>query len=114
MSPLDITPINMILHIYIPMDVNSLISYFESLGFFVSDGLKYGVDLLLYTDHPSKVHSKYAVLLERNHKMFDIVGIQRVCGSVNKELIFVKNENGRPKFYKIQRFEANSNVYSTL
>lgn len=96
------------------VNVDSLISHFESLGFFVSDGLKYGVDLLLYTDLPSKVHSKYAVLLERNHKIFDIVGIQRVCGSVNKELIFVKIEDGKYNFYKIQRFEPNSNVYSSL
>lgn len=78
-------------------------SFAESLGFFVSDGFKYGVDLLLYTDHPSKVHSKYALLLDRNQSFFEIVAIQRVCCSVNKRLIFVKENEGKYEFYWIRR-----------
>ncbi|CAD26236.1 tRNA-INTRON ENDONUCLEASE [Encephalitozoon cuniculi GB-M1] len=62
---------------------------FQERGFVVGDGLKYGVDLLLYTDCPSKVHSRYGILIDRRHTLLDIVGVQRTCASVNKALVVV-------------------------
>lgn len=60
---------------------------FEEDGFAVDDGLKYGVDLLLYTDAPSRVHSKYGVLIYRGHSFLDVIGAQRTCSSANKMLV---------------------------
>lgn len=68
---------------------------FKEEGFVVNDGLKYGVDLLLYTDQPSKVHSKYGVLIDRDHTFLDLIGVQRTCSSAGKTLVvaFFKGES---------------------
>lgn len=72
-------------------------------GFAVGDGLKYGVDLLLYTDSPSKVHSKYGVLVDRGHSLLDIVGAQRTCMSVNKTLVVVFFDGEVPRMVEVER-----------
>lgn len=69
--------------------------YFETNGFCVGDGLKYGADLLLYTDSPKKVHSKYAVLICRDHTFLQIMAAQRVCNSARKELIVAYSTSGK-------------------
>ncbi|KAH9411768.1 putative tRNA-intron endonuclease [Ordospora pajunii] len=66
-----------------------LMNAFIKDGFVIGDGLKYGVDLLLYTDDPSKVHSRYGVLIDDGYSMQDIIGIQRTCASANKEMVLV-------------------------
>lgn len=92
------------------MDENELRSYFEGLGFHVKDGIKYGVDFLLYTDNPEKVHSKYAILINRNQKFLDIIAAQRVCHSTRKKLIFVYHDSdNKIKLVSIGRF---SNIKS--
>lgn len=69
------------------MEEEKLRRYFKAGGFYVGDGLKYGADLLLYTDSPEKVHSKYAVLICKNHTFLQIMAVQRVCSSARKELV---------------------------
>ncbi|ADM11225.1 tRNA-intron endonuclease [Encephalitozoon intestinalis ATCC 50506] len=78
---------------------------FQEEGFVVGDGLKYGVDLLLYTDSPSKVHSKYGVLIDRKHSLLDIVGVQRTCTSVNKILIVVFFDGAEVRMVSVERME---------
>ncbi|AFM97979.1 putative tRNA-intron endonuclease [Encephalitozoon hellem ATCC 50504] len=78
---------------------------FEEEGFVVGDGLKYGVDLLLYTDKPSRVHSKYGILIDRRHSFLDIVGAQRTCTSVNKTLVVVFFEGCKVRMMSVERME---------
>lgn len=79
--------------------------YFEEAGFYVSDGLKYGVDMLLYVDVPSKVHSKYAVLVDRRHTFLQIMAVQRVCTAARKTLVIAyKDSGGTMKLASVERF----------
>lgn len=103
-APRDFCRIHYLLLQY-PPPMEDLKSFFISKGFYVTDGLKYGVDYLLYTDLPSKVHSKYAVLLDRNQTLFDILSTQRVCLSVNKKLIFVRIIENEIKIYGLGRWK---------
>lgn len=81
---------------------NTLRQRFEEKGFVVHDGLKYGVDLLLYTDLPSRVHSKYGVLIYRNHNFLDLISAQRTCSSANKTLVVAFFEE---KEFRLVAFE---------
>lgn len=74
-------------------------------GFYVTDGLKYGADMLLYTDDPSKVHSKYAILIENNQTNGSVLAVQRICNSVGKILIFVRFNGDDYEMYRIQRLK---------
>ena len=87
--------------------------YFKSKGFYCGDGLKYGADILLYADHPNKIHSKYALLIENNQTYLQIMAVQRVCNSSKKVLLLVKFfEESQFKIVQIERFigrNENSN-----
>ena len=92
------------------MDERSLRRYFEERGFHVGDGLKYGADLLLYTDSPNRVHSKYAVLIDRNHTFLQIIAAQRVCNSSKKILILASaDSDGKIVLTSIERFTGAGN-----
>lgn len=56
-------------------------------GFYLNDGIKYGLDFLVYTDHPDKVHSKYGLAVYNTMTFQQLVSYQRVCNSNNKALI---------------------------
>lgn len=87
------------------MQERELKKYFEEAGFYVGDGLKYGVDMLLYVDVPNKVHSKYAVLMDRRHTFLQIMAIQRVCTTARKTLVIVyKDSDGAVKLASVERF----------
>ncbi len=87
------------------MEESLMRRHFEQQGFHVRDGLKYGVDLLLYTDAPEKVHSKYAVLVDRHHTFLQIMAIQRVCSSSRKVLVMARyDESGGVVLVSIERF----------
>ncbi|KAM0687906.1 tRNA-splicing endonuclease subunit Sen2, partial [Conglomerata obtusa] len=85
----------------IEVELKSLKIYFQDQGFVVKDGLKYGVDFLLYTDVVEKVHSKYAVMLNRNFTYLQIVSMQRLCTNVKKKLIVVNVNNGVYELFAI-------------
>lgn len=76
---------------------------FEEQGFAVNDGLKYGVDLLLYTDAPERVHSKYGVLVDRGHLFLDLVGVQRTCASAGKVLVVAFFGEGGVRLVSFER-----------
>lgn len=84
--------------------LNRVKEYFEKRLFIVKDGLKYGCDFILYTDDPSKVHSKYAVLVDRGQNLLNIMAVQRVINTVRKVLIFVYFFNEEIIITKIERF----------
>lgn len=81
--------------------------HLEGLGFFVKDGIKYGVDLLAYTDHPSKVHSKYGVVLYDTMSFRKLILYQRICNSNNKKLLIVVTNEDKLKYFECRRFITN-------
>lgn len=90
--------------------LQSIKHYFKEDGFIVHSGLKYGTDFLLYTDNINKVHSKYAVVLNRNYTYLNILAIQRVCTSNRKILILVDYVCGEVVMMKIERHVFENNV----
>ena len=64
--------------------------YARGQGMHVNDGIKYGLDFLVYTDDPSRVHSKYGVLIHREMTYQALVCYQRICSSNNKKLLIVR------------------------
>lgn len=88
-----------------------LIDYLLKMGFYINDGIKYGLDLLVYTDHPDKVHSKYGLVIERSFTYQELILLQRVCNSNNKILViaFFEDKNlisSAIKFIQCERFIA--------
>jgi len=74
-------------------------------GFHINDGIKYGLDFLVYTDTPNKVHSRYGLLIERPMTFRELVACQRICASNNKELLIARvNSDGSVKYYRWTRF----------
>ncbi|KAF7700691.1 hypothetical protein CDIK_0867 [Cucumispora dikerogammari] len=55
--------------------------------FTITDGIKYGVHYLLYTDTPDKVHSKYSLLYKEDFNTSEAIVYQRVSSAVGKEFI---------------------------
>lgn len=79
-------------------------AHLESLGFFVSDGIKYGLDLLAYTDDPDRVHSKYGVVISNNITFQQLVAYQRICTSNNKVLLAALVSESGIQYFECRRF----------
>ena len=82
--------------------------YIEDRGFHIRDGIKYGLDYLVYTDDPSKVHSKYGLIINDKISYQELIAYQRICNSNNKELLvaFMRDEN--VVIMKYKRFIPNN------
>lgn len=77
----------------------------ECTGFVYGDGIKYGLDLLIYTDEISKVHSKYGlVIFEKEMTYREIIAYQRICNSVNKILLLAVYDKGEMTYVTVERF----------
>ncbi|KAM0681827.1 hypothetical protein GINT2_000344 [Glugoides intestinalis] len=87
--------------------ISEVKEHLEGLGFFVKDGIKYGIDLLVYTDHPSKVHSKYGVIIYETMSFKKLILYQRICNSNNKKLLVVVVKDDKIKYFECKRFIAN-------
>lgn len=71
----------------------------------VRDGLKYGLNFLVYTSDPELVHSKYGVLVNYKGVTYkEIIMAQRVCNSNRKRLIIADCIDGSVKFMEVSRF----------
>lgn len=72
--------------------------YLRNLGWIVKSGLRFGVDYILYSDHPEKSHSLYGVVLKSKEKSeshdnfleswVPILRTLRIANSVSKGIIF--------------------------
>lgn len=92
------------------MDVKREIvrEFLEKKGFYLNDGIKYGLDFLVYTDTPNKVHSKYGLLVVEDINFQLLVAYQRICNANNKILILATiNEQEEVQFHSCTRFELN-------
>lgn len=78
--------------------------HLESLGFFVNDGIKYGMDLLAYSDHPNKIHSKYGIVVSQTLNFQQLVAYQRICTSNNKILLLASVTGSEIKYFECRRF----------
>ncbi|TBU11254.1 putative tRNA-intron endonuclease [Hamiltosporidium tvaerminnensis] len=68
---------------------NIFIKKLQNDGYTISDGIKYGVDILVYTGNIDEYHAKYAILFFDEQCIKDIVSVQRICSSVGKILVLV-------------------------
>ena len=85
--------------------LNILYKYLKENNFYYTDGIKFGLDLLVYTDVPEKVHSKYGIILyNKNLTYQNILAVQRVCTNTNKELVVANIKGNRVELIKIERF----------
>lgn len=83
-------------------------NYLKNEGFFINDGIKYGLDFLAYTGEPGKVHSKYGVLVLEKMNFQQLVAYQRICCSNNKLLIIaIVDDKSHIKLVEFKRFELN-------
>ena len=72
---------------------------------FYTEGVKFGLDLLVYTAPCDKVHSKYGLKIYSDTLQYqDLVALQRVCTNSNKILILVKYYNNKLFYIEIKRF----------
>lgn len=79
--------------------------YALSKGFWINDGIKYGLDFLVYTDNPTKQHSKYGAVIYKKMSYQDLILYQRVCNTNNKEFIIVDVlEDEQIELYTCARF----------
>lgn len=87
--------------------VKKVKEHLESLEFFINDGIKYGLDLLAYTDSPDKVHSKYGVIISNGLSFQQLVAYQRICTSNNKILLIAIVKEDEIKYLECKRFPVN-------
>lgn len=77
-----------------PTPASLLRSYYSSLGYRVHSGLQFGVDLVLYADDPSRVHSDFAVVIappDANGLDFRRVqSLARAMPDLHKKLVFAR------------------------
>lgn len=98
--------------VQLPEKVLKVKTHLESLGFFINDGIKYGMDLLAYTDSPSRVHSKYGVVVSDDLRLHQLVAYQRICTSNNKILLVAVVGVDGIRYYECRRFLPVANVSS--
>lgn len=71
-------------------------------GFYLNDGIKYGLDYLVYTDLPDNVHSKYGLIVKSDMTFQTLIMHQRICNSNNKILIIADVEKESDNEYEIK------------
>lgn len=85
--------------------------YLIDEGFFVNDGIKYGLDFLAYTDNPDKVHSKYGLFVFNGESYQKLILYQRICRSNNKILLIAfVNHNGSIHLIEVERFTSDQEI----
>lgn len=84
--------------------------YLLKQGFRINDGLKYGLDFLVYTDDPSAVHSKYGLIVFNSKCTYQqLVVYQRICNSNKKTFILAFVEyNNNVKLLQCERFNLHT------
>lgn len=83
-------------------------SYLIAAGYEISDGIKYGTDLLIYTHDKNKMHSKYACLAYDRQSFLSIVAVQRVVNGAGKILIFGDVKDDEVVFWRVERLSKRS------
>ncbi|KAJ3252936.1 tRNA-splicing endonuclease subunit Sen34 [Boothiomyces macroporosus] len=58
-------------------------------GYWITSGLKFGGDWLLYPDNPNTCHSNYIVDYKRDIKVLNLISGSRLGTSVNKKRMYV-------------------------
>ncbi|CAH0771928.1 unnamed protein product [Bemisia tabaci] len=63
--------------------------HFRSKGWIVKSGIKFGGDFLLYKQGPPYYHASFIIVVDKGNSMSwtTLMGLNRLAGSVNKELI---------------------------
>ena len=73
-------------------------------GYFLTSGLKYGGDFLVYHAHPSCTHSSYiALVLPWKQPINNLVSLGRVGAKVKKNVLLCsRDSDGEPCYYTLE------------
>lgn len=82
-------------------------SKFDSDGWMVKQGLKFGVDFLLYEFDPDVVHAKYAVLVAPNDLTWrDVISLVRLLENTAKQLVIASVKKSLEGELELQLFKV--------
>ena len=84
-------------------DRYSVYCHYKQQGWIVRCGALYGFDFVLYSAHPSKVHSSHLVWVTREWSMDQLLGRQRVAQQVKKVLLICRINQG-VQAIQVERF----------
>ncbi|KAI8352828.1 tRNA-splicing endonuclease subunit Sen34-like protein [Choanephora cucurbitarum] len=79
--------------------------YFWSKGFYLTSGIKFGGDFLLYPDDPMCVHSEYIVqTMEHDEELtpLELVGMGRLATNVKKTFVLASVIDEMMTYYSIE------------
>ena len=74
-------------------------------GYYLTSGLKYGGDYLVYRHHPDQVHSEFiAIVIPWQQPIGSIVALGRLGSKVKKKTLLcsVESESGPVKYVTLQ------------
>ena len=73
-------------------------------GYYLTSGLKYGGDYLVYRDNPNKVHSDFiAIVIPWQQPIDNIVALGRLGSKVKKNVLLcsVERESGTVRYFTL-------------
>lgn len=72
-------------------------------GYYLTSGLKYGGDFLVYADLPSKTHSSHiAIVLPWKQPQNTLVSLARVATKVKKNILLCSADSKEVTYYTMQ------------
>lgn len=72
-------------------------------GYYITSALKYGGDFLIYSDHPSRVHSSFiAVVLPWKQPSASLTSLARVAHKVKKNILLCSVQDQQPAYYTME------------
>lgn len=87
----------------IPALRNDLFADLWERGYYLTSGLKYGGDFLVYSNHPTSTHSSFiATVLSWKQPIHTLVSLGRVATKVKKRILLCSEEAGQPCYYTLE------------
>ncbi|KAI8374872.1 tRNA intron endonuclease [Blakeslea trispora] len=83
----------------------AVFEYFWSKGFYITSGIKFGGDFLLYPNDPMCAHSNYIIqTMEKDQEItpLELVGMGRLATNVKKTFVLVSAINEMMTYYSIE------------
>lgn len=77
----------------------TVFDHFWSQGYYITSGIKFGGQFLLYPDDPMCVHSEYIVSIkDKNQEILplELIGMGRAATNVKKTFVLVAKEEQEP------------------
>ena len=82
---------------------NALFADLWEHGYYLTSGLKYGGDFLVYSNHPTHSHSSFiAIVLSWKQSIHAFVSLGRVATKVKKRILLCSEEAGQSCYYTLE------------